>query len=119
MLQTLPNLINEMDTTSLSGIRDKAIILLGFALASRRSELVALEDLEFHDFGVDVRVRETKKNDDLIKGVVLSNNEFCPVKAVKKWMEAANLHTGALFGSIDRHQNINDRLSDKLVASII
>ncbi|GKU84150.1 site-specific integrase [Niallia sp. NCCP-28] len=122
MLPILPKLIDQMDTTTIAGIRDKAIILLGFALASRRSELVALniEDLEFHDFGVDVRVRETKtKNDDLIKGVIFSNNEYCPVKATEQWIEAANLHSGALFRSIDRHQNINGRLSDKWIALII
>ncbi|MED1205961.1 hypothetical protein [Heyndrickxia acidicola] len=51
-----------MDTHYLIGIRDKAILLLGVALASRRSELVAIniEDLEVNSFGMDVKIRETK-----------------------------------------------------------
>ncbi|WP_155890241.1 hypothetical protein [Peribacillus kribbensis] len=51
-------------------------------MASRRLELVAinLEDLEVNDLGMDVRVRETKSKSDLIKAVVFSHNEYCPVK---------------------------------------
>nr|WP_170846153.1 site-specific integrase [Bacillus sp. MUM 13] len=104
------------------GIRDKAILLLGFSLASRRSELVAIniEDLEINDLGMDVRVRETKtKNDDLIKAVVYTHNEFCPVQAAKVWVKVSGISTGALFRSVDRHGNINDRLSDKSVALIV
>ncbi|MEI2404890.1 site-specific integrase [Niallia taxi] len=122
MLQNLPDLISEIDTSTLAGVRDKAIILLGFALASRRSELVAInvDDLEFHDFGMDVSVRDTKtRNDDLIKGVVFSNNDYCPVKATEDWIETAKLFNGALFRSIDRHGNMKGRLSDKSISLII
>lgn len=122
MVQVLPDIIDRIDLTSLSGIRDKAIILLGFALASRRSELVSIniEDLEINDFGIDVRIRETKTRDDnLIKGVVYTYNQFCPVKATQAWMDAAHIHQGALFRSVDRHGNIKDRLSDKSVALIL
>lgn len=122
MLQFLPALIQKVDTSSLIGIRDKAILLLGFALASRRSELVAIntEDLEINDFGMDVRIKETKtNNDDLIKGIVFTYNEFCPVTATKKWIKAANITSGALFRSIDRHGNVKDRLSDQSISLII
>jgi site-specific recombinase XerD len=122
MLQVLPDLIEKIDTTTLIGKRDKAMILLGFALASRRSELVSinLEDLQLNEFGMDVRIRETKtKNDDLIKGVVFTHNEFCPVTASQEWIQAAEITTGALFRSIDRHGNVKDRLGDKSVATIL
>lgn len=122
MLQTLPDLIQKIDTTTLMGIRDKAIILLGFALASRRSELVSidLEDLQLNDFGMDVRIRETKtKNDDLVKGVVFTHNEFCPVTATQEWIQAGGFTSGALFRSIDRHGNVKGRLSDKSIALIL
>ncbi|MEH7483489.1 tyrosine-type recombinase/integrase [Neobacillus drentensis] len=122
MLQVLPALIDKIDTSTLIGVRDKNILLLGFALASRRSELVSIniEDLEINDLGMDVRVRETKtKNDDFIKGVVYTYNEFCPVKATKEWVKISKITTGPLFRSIDRHGNIKDRLSDKSVALII
>lgn len=122
MLQVLPDLIDKIDTSSLIGIRDKAILLLGFALASRRSELVAInkEDLEVNDFGMDVRIRETKtRDDDLIKGVVYTHNNFCPVKATQAWINAAHIHQGALFRSVDRHGNIKNRLSDKSVSLVL
>ncbi|MED1205979.1 site-specific integrase [Heyndrickxia acidicola] len=122
MLQVLPEMIGKMDTHSLIGIRDKAILLLGFALASRRSELVAIniEDLEVNSFGMDVKIRETKtKNDDLVKGVIFTYNEYCPVKATQAWIEAANITSGALFRSIDRHGNVKERLGDKSISLII
>ncbi|MCM3571411.1 site-specific integrase [Neobacillus mesonae] len=122
MLQVLPNLVNKIDTSTLIGIRDKAILLLGFALASRRTELVSIniEDLELNDFGMDVRVRETKtKNDDLVKGVVFTYNEFCPVRATQEWIKAGEITSGALFRSIDRHGNVKERLSDKSIALIV
>jgi site-specific recombinase XerD len=122
MIQILPELIGKIDTSTLLGLRDKAILLLGFALASRRSELVAInvEDLEVNDFGMDVRIRETKtKDDDLVKGVVFTYNDFCPVKATNRWIKEAGINTGALFRSIDRHGNIKDRLSDQSIALIV
>jgi site-specific recombinase XerD len=122
MLQVLPDLINKIDTSTLIGIRDKAIILLGFALASRRSELVSinLEDLQLNEFGMDVRIKETKtKNDDLVKGVVFTYNEFCPVTATQEWIQAGEISSGALFRSIDRHGNIKGCLSDKAIALIL
>lgn len=122
MLQVLPNLIEKVDTSTLIGLRDKAILLLGFALASRRSELVSIniEDLQLNDFGMDVSIRETKtKNDNLIKGVVFTYNEFCPVNATKGWIKAGMIESGALFRSIDRHGNVKDRLSDKSIALIV
>ncbi|OIK05540.1 site-specific integrase [Bacillus sp. MUM 13] len=122
MIQILPELINRIDTSTIQGIRDKAILLLGFALASRRSELVSIniEDLEINDFGMDVRIRETKtKNDDLVKGVVFTYNEYCPVAATSNWIEKAGILSGPLFRSIDRHGNIKDRLSDQSIALIV
>ncbi|MGG3691220.1 site-specific integrase [Heyndrickxia ginsengihumi] len=122
MLQILPDLIKKIDQSSLSGHRDKAIILLGFALASRRSELVSIniDDLEINDFGMDVIIRETKtKRDCLIKSVLFTYNEFCPVKATQEWLQVSGITSGALFRSIDRHGNVKDRLSDKSIALIV
>lgn len=122
LLQVLPSLIGKIDHTTLMGTRDKAILLLGFALASRRSELVGIniEDLDVNDFGMDVKIQESKNNhEDLIKGVVFTNNEFCPVKATQEWIKASEITSGALFRSIDRHGNVKGRLSDKSVALIL
>ncbi|TCN21221.1 site-specific integrase [Mesobacillus foraminis] len=122
MLQFIPELMNKIDTSTLIGIRDKAILLLGFALASRRSELVAIniEDLDVNDFGMDVRIQDTKtKQDDLIKAVVFTQNEFCPVKATQEWIKGGGITSGALFRAIDRHGNVKDRLSDQSISLIL
>jgi site-specific recombinase XerD len=122
MIQVLPHLIGKIDTSTLLGIRDKAILLLGFASASRRSELVAIniEDLEVNDFAMDVRIRQTKtKDDDLVKGVVFTYNEFCPVSATKSWIKEAGITSGPLFRAIDRRGNIRGRLSDQSIALIV
>jgi site-specific recombinase XerD len=52
--------------TNLRGLRDRAILLLGFAGAFRRSELVALDvvDLEFCDGGLRVTIRKSKTNEE-------------------------------------------------------
>jgi len=55
-----------LDRTSLAGIRDTALLVLGFALGARRSELAALDiaDLSFTVEGVQVEVRTSKTDRD-------------------------------------------------------
>ncbi|MED1205960.1 hypothetical protein [Heyndrickxia acidicola] len=53
------------------------------------------------------------KNDDLVKGIIYTYNEYCPVKA---WIEATNITSGALFRSIDRHGNVKERLGVKSIS---
>jgi len=85
----------------LKAIRDRALLLLGFAGAFRRSELVALEldDLDETDAGLRVTIRRSKTDQEgqgatiaIIKGSVA-----CPVAAVKVWLEAAKISTGPVF----------------------
>lgn len=122
LLTVLQDIVDKIDTSAIIGIRDKALILSGFALASRRSELVALnkEDLEFNDLGVDVRIKDNKTaQEDFVKAIVYTHNDYCPVVTLQQWLVAANIKEGAVFRSIDRHGNINGRLSSKAVALII
>lgn len=122
LLTVLQDIVDEIDTSTIIGVRDKALILSGFALASRRSELVALnkEDLEFNNLGVDVRIKDNKTaQEDLVKAIVYAKNDYCPVSALQEWLQKANIEEGPMFRSIDRHGNINGRLSSKAVALII
>jgi len=122
LLPVLQDVIDRIDTSTLIGVRDKALILTGFALASRRSELVAinLEDISFNDLGVDIRINETKTGqEELIKAIVFAHNDYCPVKALKSWISLANIGSGPIFCSVDRHGNIKGRLHDKSVATIV
>ena len=74
------------------GVRDRAVILLGFAAALRRSELAALDvrDLRFVDAGIEVTVRRSK-TDQIGAGQVVpvpfgGRVETCPVRSVKAWI---------------------------------
>ncbi|MHB1447429.1 MAG: site-specific integrase [Acidimicrobiales bacterium] len=90
------------------GIRDRAVLLLGFAGAFRRSELAALnvEDITDTDEGLVVTVRRSK-TDQAGAGRKLgipygSNPATCPVRAFRAWLEVAELRSGPLFPRIDR-----------------
>jgi site-specific recombinase XerD len=107
----------------LKGLRDQALLLLGFAGAFRRSELVALDvaDLEETE-GMRVSIRRSK-TDQEGKGEVIAivrGSVNCPVKAVKNWLQAISITEGTMFRPVTRGGRVgNSRLTDKSVASII
>lgn len=110
----------------LAGLRDRALLTLGWFTACRRSELVALrvEDLDFAPEGLRVVVRRSKSDQEgrgLEKGVVYAGNHaLCPVRALKAWLDAAGIKTGAVFRAIDRHGRMSDAaLCDRSVARIV
>lgn len=107
------------------GLRDKALLLIGFAAAFRRSELVSLdvEDIEFADEGVVIQLRRSK-TDQNGRGRVIAipyvRGRHCPCRALKTWLDAACIETGALFRRINRYdQLLPDRLTAQAVALII
>jgi integrase len=118
MLEALPN--------TRVGLRDRALLLLGFAGAFRRSELVGLDvaDLEFARAGVIVTLRKSKTDQEGRSrrlGIPFGSSEqTCPVRSVQAWLEAARISEGPVFRSLDRFQQVQGaRLSDKAVALII
>ncbi len=120
MLQQIPE--------SRLGIRDRALLLIGFAGAFRRSELAGLqrEDIEVTPDGLRVTLQRSK-TDQAGKGRVVgipygSHRETCPVRAWQAWtavMDAHGMSTGFAFRALDRHGNIKTQLSDKAVALIV
>lgn len=93
----------------LIGIRDRALILLGFAGAFRRSELVRLdvEDCAFGKDGLTVTLRRSKidqTGESRKIGIPYgSNPETCPVRSLQGWIEQASIKAGPLFRSLNRH----------------
>ena len=90
----------------LKGLRDRALLLLGFAGAFRRSELVALDvaDLEETEEGMRVAIRRSK-TDQEGKGEIIAivrSSVNCPVKAVKNWLQATSITEGSLFRSVTK-----------------
>src|SRR5205823_11949981 len=86
---------------TLRGARDRAILLLGFAGAFRRSELVALDvsDLEETDDGFRVTIRKSKTDQEGQGQTIgiMRGSAACPVRAVKMWLAAAGITEGAIF----------------------
>ena len=93
---------------TLKGLRDRALLLLGFAGAFRRGELVALQlgDVREVERGLKVMIRRSK-TDQEGKGRVIGISrgkrpETCPVAAVAKWIARARIEDGPLFRRLDR-----------------
>ena len=108
------------------GIRDRALILLGFAGAFRRSELVALnvEDCSFGRDGLTVTLRRSKVDQEgagrKIGIPYGSNPETCPVRKMQSWIEEAAISAGPVFRSINRHGQVRPRrLSGIDVARVV
>jgi integrase len=84
-------------------VRDKALVLTGFASALRRSEIVALdiEDVESVPQGVVLRLLRSK-TDQHGKGELIAihrgtDSEFCAVTALERWIELRGPKPGPLF----------------------
>ena len=110
----------------LIGARDRALILLGFAGAFRRSELVGLdvEDCAFGKDGLTVTLRRSKTDQDGAGrnvGIPYGSNPCtCPVRTVQTWLENAGVNSGPLFRSINRHGQVQPgRLSGIDVARVV
>jgi site-specific recombinase XerD len=118
-------MVDATDTSSI-GARDRALILLGFAGAFRRSELVGLDiaDCAFGKDGLTVTLRRSKTDQDgagrKIGIPYGSNPETCPVRTIQAWIEQAALSSGALFRAINRHGQVQaGRLSGIDVARVV
>jgi len=106
-------------------IRDKALLLIGFAAAFRRSELVGLDcdDVEEVRQGIVLHLRRSKTDQDgqgRKIAIPHGRTRWCPVRHMADWIAHAGIEQGPIFRSIDRHGHIApDRLSGDAVATIM
>lgn len=98
-----------LDDNTGAGIRDRALLLVGFAGALRRSELVALnvEDIAFVPEGSTITIRRSK-TDQTGEGRKIGipsgkNKHTCPVRSLKAWLTEGGIKVGSIFRGIDRH----------------
>jgi site-specific recombinase XerD len=108
------------------GLRDRALILLGFAGAFRRSELVGLDvnDCMFSKDGLTVTLRRSKTDQEGAGrrvGIPYgSNPETCPVRTLQSWIEHSAISSGPLFRALNRHGQVQPgRLSGIDVARVV
>lgn len=96
----------ESTRCSFLGRRDKAVLLVGWAAALRRSEIVALdfEDIDFVEEGMTVRIVRSKTDQDgegYKIGIPFALDErYCAVKHLEHWILLAKIETGPLFFGI-------------------
>lgn len=115
----------ECMSNSTKDMRDKALLLLGFAGAFRRSELVSLDvaDIEHVRQGIVVTLRRSKTDQTGTGrkiGIPFGRSKWCPVKSLTDWLAHAKIDTGPLFRGINRHGHFADqRLSGEAVCVII
>lgn len=105
--------------------RDRAMLLLGWACALRRSELVALdvEDIKFTAQGALVTIRRSKTDQEGAGreiAVPFGRTRHCPIAALKRWLEVAGIESGAIFPGFDKHGNVlSERISGEGVSQML
>ena len=123
MLAALPH--------DLRGLRDRAILLTGFAGGLRRSEIVALDYgkddtpdsggwVEILDGGalITLRGKTGWREVEIARG---SSDQTCPVHALTQWLHYGRIDFGPIFVAVSRNglKATQERLSDKHVARLI
>ena len=113
-----------MTPEGLTGLRDRALLLLGFAGAFRRSELVALDlaDIEETETGLLVKIRRSKTDQEAEGNTIAiaRGDVACPAKALREWLDAAGIETGPIFRAINKAGTVAAvRLTDRSVANIV
>lgn len=117
VLDVLRAMVDALDTDTLSGVRDRALVVLGFAMMGRRSELAALRvsDLTFGEDGLTVLIRTSKTDQDAVGAEVKipygSVADTCPVRTVRAWLAVLaenGFSDGPVFRRITRHGHLQD-----------
>lgn len=118
----LPHLIRVLDSipdNCLTGLRDRALLTLGFFGAFRRSELVSLEFEQITTVpqGIEITLTRSKTNKFgalEVKPIVLAqNSSVCPITNLNKWLSAANIAEGPIF----RAMTANNQLGHNSISS--
>lgn len=112
---------------ALENARNRALLLVGFAGAFRRSELVgvALDDVTFTAEGMTIAIHKSKTDQEgagMVKHFALMTDAaLCPVRALRAWINAAGIRSGFVFRKIDRWGNVGKDapITPGMVARII
>jgi site-specific recombinase XerD len=108
------------------GARNRALLLIGWASASRRSELVSLDvrDVEVTSAGLRIMLRRSKTDQEgegRVVGIPRGRaSETCPVRALEAWLAQSGVREGPLFRPLNRWGHIGRaRLSDMAVFRLV
>ena len=119
-------IVGEHLPAGLKGVRDRALLLVGFAGGFRRSELVAIdrEHVEFPAEGVVIFLPRSKTDQEGQGRKVAipygAHEGTCPVRALAAWLAASGIEAGPVFRPVDRHGNVGaERLTGRSVALVV
>ncbi|HOO96197.1 MAG TPA: site-specific integrase [Caldisericia bacterium] len=110
---------------SLIDLRDKALVLWGYAGAFRRSELVGIQisDITRVDKGFKVLIRRSKTDQEgkgMEKAIFAKpGSVYCPVKAFEDWIRASKIKDGHVFRHINKHGELLAPLQPPAVNTIL
>lgn len=109
---------------TLAGLRDRALVLVGFAAGLRRSELVDLKvnDVSWRPKGILLQIGRSKTDQEGAgcEIPVPKGSKLQPVAALSAWLKASGITDGPIFRKIDRHGRLGAQgLSDRSVARIV
>jgi integrase len=106
-------------------VRDRALLLIGFAGAFRRSELIAVDckSIERRSAGIVISLRKSKTDQDR-RGrevaIPYAQGAICPIRALDVWLDLANIADGPVFRPVTKHGDVLPRqLSGEAVAVIV
>lgn len=124
--EDLQLLVDASTEDSLDAVRDRALLLVGFAGALRRSELVALrvEHLTHEPQGVVVTIPRSKTDQEGAGETVTLLREpesiYCPVAALQDWLQTSGITDGAVFRRLERRGKVGARvLTPQSVSAIV
>jgi integrase len=109
---------------SLADMRDRALLMIGFAAALRRAELVALrvEDLQLSRRGLVLTISYSKTDQER-RGRKLAipraEGKFCPVRTLNTWLRASGIANGPVFRRIDRNGHLGQHALHPSMVGII
>jgi len=121
------SMVDALELTTTQGLRDRVVVLLGFAGAFRRSELVALEvsDLERRPEGLLATIRRSKGDQEgegqIVAILAQPGSPWCPVAAVEAWLRHTGITTGPILRRVYRggRTEAEKPLSEQSVATIV
>src|SRR5262249_24129598 len=106
-------------------LRNRALLLIGFAGGFRRTELVALtcRDVERVRQGMIIMLRRSNTDqtgEGRKVGIPLARGRWCPVFGLEAWLESSGIAEGPLFRPVNRHGQISvEPLSGEAVSLIV
>jgi len=127
-LKTIIGVLSQESTSSLRSQRincqERALLLLGFAGAFRRSELVKInvEDVQIDDQGALITLPKSKSDQEgrgAQVAIFRGESELCPVNALSDWLDESRILTGRVFRTVGRAGFLTDSMSARTVSNVL